>query len=274
MVADSKVILVTGASSGIGKSAARRLLQKGATVYCAARRIEQMADLQALGAHLLYLDVTDEASAEAAVRLILNEQGRIDVLVNNAGYGYYGALETVPLEEARKQVDVNVFGLAGLCRNVLPAMREAGHGRIVNVASMAGHFCEPRGSWYHASKYAVVALSECMRMELQPFGIKVILIEPGAIRSSWCDIAMDNLLENSRGTVYEAGALKHSRLFRWSYARFATSPEVVGKAICRASLKRRPRIRYRQGLGSAFFPILSKILPTRWFDALLRALFG
>ena len=269
-----KVILITGASSGIGGSAARMLLAKGHTVYCAARRTERMQPLAVAGARLLRMDVTDEASMDAGIRQILEEQGHIDVLVNNAGYGYFGPMETVSDDEARRQFEVNVFGLASLCRKVLPLMRGRGEGRIINVASMAGHFCEPRGDWYHATKYAVVALSECLRMEVRPFGIKVSLIEPGAIRSEWCDIAMDNMLDACRGTVYEKGAEKHSKMFRWAYAHFASSPDVIAKAICHASDARRPRLHYRKGFGSVSFPLMAKLLPARWFDALLGALFG
>ena len=271
---EQKIILITGASSGIGKCAAEALLRKGHLVYAAARRVERMSDLEKAGAILLKMDVTDEKSVAEGVSRVLSEQGRIDVLVNNAGYGYFGALETVPLEEARAQFDVNVFGLASLCQAVLPQMRAQGGGRIVNVASMAGHFCEPRGGWYHASKYSVVALSECMRMEVKPFGVKVMLVEPGMIRSSWCDIAMDNLEACSAGTVYGSGAARHSKVFRWAYARFATKPEVIADAIAKASTSRRPRLHYRRGMGSTLLPVLSKILPSRCFDNILLSIFG
>lgn len=197
-MSDNKVVLVTGASSGIGMSVAKRLLAAGAVVYAAARRTELMAPLAEAGAHVLYLDLTDDASAQAAVAAVIAGQGRIDVLVNNAGYGYFGALETVAPEEARRQFDVNVFGLARMCQLVLPHMRENGGGRIVNVSSMAAYFCQPRGGWYHAAKHAVAALGDSLRMEVKPFGVKVISIEPGAIRTSWCDIAMDNMLASSR----------------------------------------------------------------------------
>lgn len=269
-----KVILVTGASSGIGESASRRLLEAGNIVYCAARRVERMKALGDAGARILNLDVTDETAVNAAVDLVLKEQGRIDVLVNNAGYGYFGAMETVSLDEARRQFDVNVFGLAALCRRVIPVMREQGFGRIINVASMAGYFCEPRGDWYHATKYSVVALSNCMRMELKPFGIDVVLIEPGAIASSWCDIAMDNMLASCSGTPYASGAEKHSRLFRWAYGRFASSPDIIARAIFDASMARRPRLHYRKGFGATVFPLASRLLPEKCFDGLCHKLFG
>ena len=269
-----KVILLTGASSGIGHSTALKLLSGGHVVYAAARRLDRMADLEAAGAHLIEMDVCSEASMAAGVERVYAEQGRVDVLINNAGYGYFGALETVSMEEARRQVEVNLFGLANLCRLVLPHMREAGGGRIINVASMAGHFCEPRGDWYHATKYAVVGLSQCLRMELIPFGIKVILIEPGAIATPWCDIAMDNIEACSKGTAYEAGARRHARLFRWAYAHFASSPERVSDAMVKASLRRRPRLRYRMGFGARAFPFFAKLLPGRCFDRMMHRIFG
>jgi len=270
----AKVVLITGASSGIGMSAAERLLKKGCIVYAAARRVERMVSLEEKGAHLLKLDVTDEASISAGIAKIIAEQGRIDVLVNNAGYGYFGPLEQVPLDEARRQFDVNVFGLASLCQKVLPYMRERRKGRIVNVASMAGHFCEPRGGWYHATKYSVVALSECLRMEVAPFRIKVSLIEPGAIRSEWSDIAMKHMEECCAGTPYEKSAANQARLFRWAYEKFASSPEIIAKAIVRASTSICPRLHYRKGFGSKSFIFFKTVLPERWFEAILGKLFN
>ena len=269
-----KVILITGASSGIGMSAAFRLLAAGHTVYAAARRVERMTALKDAGAILLPLDVTDEAALEEAVARILDEQGHIDVLVNNAGYGSFGPLETVPCEEARRQFDVNVFGLASLCQLVLPAMRRQGEGRIINVASMAGHFCEPRGDWYHATKYAVVGLSGCLRMEVRDFGVKVVLIEPGAIRSEWSTIAMNNMEAVTEGTAYEAGARRQAKLFRWAYSHFASSPEKVSKAIFKAATAARPRLSYRTGLGSHATRALKALLPARAFDSLMIKVFG
>ena len=150
-----KTILITGASSGIGFDAARTLARQGHRVYAAARRVDRMEPLKADGVVPLRMDVTDEASLEEGVRTVLEAEGRIDVLVNNAGYGYFGAVENVPLEEARRQLEVNVFGLAQLCRLVLPAMREQGSGRIVNISSVAGKAVLPFGGWYHVSKYSV-----------------------------------------------------------------------------------------------------------------------
>lgn len=269
----TKVILITGASSGIGESAARQLLEDGHIVYAAARRVERMKGLEEAGARLIRMDVTNEESMQEGVKRIISEQGHIDVLVNNAGYGYYGALENVSIDEARRQFEVNVFGLARLIQLVLPAMRERRDGRIVNVASMAGHFCEPHGNWYHATKYAVVALTECMRQEVRRFGIKVIKIEPGAITSEWPEIAMKNLLASSEGSEYMKGALKQSELYRLCYRQFSTAPDKIGRCIVKASTARHPRLTYRKGFGSHIIPFLRTVLPDRWFDALLSAMF-
>ena len=204
----TKVILITGASSGIGFDAAETLARQGHRVYAAARRVERMEPLKALGVVPLRMDVTDEASMVEGVRTVLEAEGHIDVLVNNAGYGYFGAIENVTMEEARRQQEVNVFGLARLCQLVLPSMRERGSGRIVNTASVAGRSVLYFGGWYHVSKYSVEALSDALRIELKPFGIDVVIIEPGGIRTDWGHIAADHLAESSKGTPYETEGLR------------------------------------------------------------------
>jgi len=270
----AKVVLITGASAGIGMRAAELLLDKGCIVYAAARREEKMQPLKEKGAHIIKMDLTDESSISVGVARVISEQGRIDVLINNAGYGYFGPLELVPLDEARRQFEVNVFGLASLCQKVLPIMRERRKGRIVNVASMAGHFCEPRGDWYHATKYAVVALSECMRMELSDFGIKVAVVEPGAIKSEWTDIAMKNMEDCCAGTPYEKSARNQARLFRWGYAKFASTTDGVARAIVRAATSWCPRLTYRKGYGSSFIIFAKAIMPERMFEGMMKKMFN
>ena len=267
----AKVIWSTGASSGIGFDAAATLSRQGHRVYAAARRVERMEPLKELGVVPLRMDVTDEASMEAGVRTVLEAEGRIDVLVNNAGYGYFGAIENVPMEEARRQLEVNVFGLARLCQLVLPSMREQGSGRIVNIASVAGKTVLYFGGWYHVSKYSVEALSDALRMELKPFGIEVSMIEPGGIRTDWGIIAADHLAESSKGTPYEAEGLRESETMRKAYSmRLLSKPSVVARAISRAVNSRRPRARYRVGFGAHTLVFLHTILPARWWDALFR----
>ena len=271
MSIDSQVILITGASSGIGFDAAEALAKQGHRVYAAARRVERMEPLKALGVVPRRMDVTDEASLEAGVRTVLEAEGRIDALVNNAGYGYFGAIENVPLEEARRQLEVNVFGLARLCQLVIPSMREQGSGRIVNISSVAGKTVLYFGGWYHVSKFSVEALSDALRMELKPFGIDVSMIEPGGIKTNWGIIAADHLAESSKGTPYEAEGLRESETMRKAYSmRLLSNPSVVTRAISKAVNSRRPRARYRVGFGAGTLLFLHAILPTRWWDALFR----
>ena len=267
----TKVILVTGASSGIGFDAAEAFARQGHRVYAAARRVDRMEPLKALGVVPLRMDVTDETSMTEGVRAILEAEGRIDALVNNAGYGYFGTIENVPLEEARRQLEVNVFGLARLCQLVLPSMRKQGSGRIVNISSVAGKTVLYFGGWYHVSKYSVEALSDALRMEVKPFGIDVALIEPGGIRTNWGIIAADHLAESSKGTPYEAEGLRESETMRKAYSmRLLSKPSVVTRAISKAVNSRRPRARYRVGFGAGTLLFLHAILPTRWWDALFR----
>ena len=271
MSIDSQVILITGASSGIGFDAAEALAKQGHRVYAAARRVERMEPLKALGVVPLRMDVTDEASMEEGVRMVLEAEGRIDALVNNAGYGYFGAIENVPLEDARRQLEVNVFGLARLCQLVLPSMREQGSGRIVNISSVAGKAVLYFGGWYHVSKFSVEALSDALRMELKPFGINVSMIEPGGIKTNWGIIAADHLAESSKGTPYEAEGLRESETMRKAYSmRLLSKPSVVTRAISRAINSRHPRARYRVGFGAGTLVFLHALLPTRWWDALFR----
>lgn len=266
-----QVILLTGASSGIGFDAAATLAQQGHRVYAAARRVERMEPLKAFGVIPLRMDVTDEASMEAGVRMVLEAEGRIDVLVNNAGYGYFGAIENVPMEEARRQQEVNVFGLARLCQLVIPSMRKQGSGRIVNTASVAGKTVLYFGGWYHVSKYSVEALSDALRMELKPFGIDIVIIEPGGIKTDWGHIAADHLAESSKGTPYEAEGLREAQTMHKAYSmRLLSKPSVVTRAISKAVNSRRPRARYRVGFGAGTLVFLHTILPARWWDALFR----
>ena len=266
-----KVILITGASSGIGFDAARELAGQGHRVYAAARRVERMEPLKADGIVPIRMDVTDEASMQEGVRQILETEGRIDALVNNAGYGYFGAVENVPLDDARRQLEVNVFGLARLCQLVLPAMRKQGRGRIVNISSVAGKAVLYFGGWYHVSKFSVEALSDALRMEMKPFGIDVVLIEPGGIRTDWGIIAADHLAESSAGTPYETEGLREAETLRKAYSiRLLSKPSVVTRAISKAVNRRHPRTRYRVGFGAGLLVFTHFLLPDRWWDGLMR----
>lgn len=268
-----KVILITGASSGIGYDTAALLAKQGHKVYGAARRIDKMQPLKTLGVTPIMMDVTDEASMAAGVQALLDAEGRIDVLVNNAGYGYLGAVENIAMEEARKQLDVNVFGLARLTQLVLPVMRKQGSGRIVNVASIAGKMSFGFMGWYSVSKYAVEAFSDALRMEMRPFGVDVVIIEPGGIKTDWGIIAANHLEESSKGTVYEGATTNEANLLRYTYSsKLLSKPSVVAKAISKGVNRRRPRARYRTGMGSRSLVFFHWLIPTRWWDAIGRRL--
>ena len=262
-------ILVTGASSGIGYSVASELARMGHTVFAGARRVALMEPLKELGVMPVALDVTDEASVDACLSVV----GPVDVLVNNAGFGYFGAIENVPMEEARRQMEVNLFGLALLCRKVLPGMRERGFGRIVNVSSVAGKACMYFGGWYNVSKYAVEAFSDALRMEVRPFGVDVVLIEPGGIKTDWGIIAARHLKESSEGTVYADDALTMASTMHKGYSLdVLAKPAAVTRAIVRAVGARRPRVRYRVGSGARSIVFWHTVLPARWWDALMRVM--
>ncbi|MGI9008956.1 MAG: oxidoreductase [Streptosporangiaceae bacterium] len=266
-----KVALVTGASSGIGEAAARELRRRGYEVYAAARRAGRLAALTSEGIQAVEMDVTDSASAAAGVGQVLERSGRIDVLVNNAGYGSYGALEDVDLDEARYQFEVNVFGLARLIQLVVPQMRTRQSGRIINISSMGGKIYEPLGAWYHATKFAVEGLSDSLRLELKPFGIDVIVVEPGAVRTEWADIAADKLEQTSGSTAYADQARRVGSVLRsmGTNPRRATDPAVVGAVIARAADSTRPRTRYVTGYGARPLLTARRMLPDRAFDQVM-----
>ncbi len=262
-------ILITGASSGIGKETARLLLQKGYTVYGSARRVNKMKDIEQLGVKLLEMDVTDEASMTAGINKIIEQEGRIDVLVNNAGYGSYGSLEDVPMTEAKYQFEVNVFGLARLTQLVLPYMRKQKSGRIINISSIGGKIGEPHGSWYHATKFAVEGLSDSLRMELKQFGIEVVVIQPGAIKTDWNAIARENLISVSGNTDYSELATKHAGFLKMGDTKFGSEPLVIAEAILKAVEAKRPKTRYAVGGGAKPILFMRSILSDRMFDTLM-----
>jgi len=272
---ESQVALVTGASSGIGEQTALELLRRGFTVYGAARRADRMSAIIDAGGHAIPMDVTDDASMRAGVDRILAEQGRIDVLVNNAGYGSYGALEDVPIDEARRQFEVNVFGLARVTQLVLPTMRVRRSGTIVNISSIGGRIYEPLGGWYHATKFAVEGLSDSLRVELEPHGIRVVVIQPGAIRTEWNGISRRSAIERSGATTYAAQARALVRVLEaGDRSSAATEPHVVAATIAKAATARRPRTRYATPFNAKFIVGLRRVLPDRVFDLVIRSVFS
>lgn len=265
-----RVALVTGASAGIGKAIARRLLSDGWKVYGGARRVEKMAELEAEGGRALALDVTDEESMRTAVRSLLRDEGRIDALVNSAGYGSYGALEDVDLDEARRQFEVNVFGLIRMIQLVLPTMRGQGSGTIVNISSMGGRIWMPVGGWYHATKHALEVLSDALRLEVRPFGIDVVVIQPGAIESEWAEVAAETLEEQAGETVY--GDLTRSMGALLDYDD-AADPGVVADAVSQAVNTTRPRRRYTIPFQAKLLVFLRWLLPEWAWDRIVLAIF-
>jgi NAD(P)-dependent dehydrogenase (short-subunit alcohol dehydrogenase family) len=270
-----QVALVTGASSGIGQAAALRLQQAGFVVYGVARRTDRMQELRDRGVRTLAMDVTDEESATVGIKQIIAEAGHIDVLVNNAGYGSYGAVEDVPLEEARRQFDVNLFGAARLIQLVLPGMRVRRSGTIINITSMGGKVHTPLGAWYHGTKFALEALSDCLRIETKPFGIDVVVIEPGAIRTEWAGIAADHLVETSGHGAYADQANAVATAFRSeATARRSSPPEIIAEAVTKAASARRPKTRYAVGSGAKPLIFMHRWLPDRAYDTVIRRISG
>jgi NAD(P)-dependent dehydrogenase (short-subunit alcohol dehydrogenase family) len=266
-----RTVLVTGASSGIGEATARSFLERGWTVYAAARRTEKMESLARAGALVQPLDVTCEASIAALVSRIDADHGHLEVLVNNAGIGVYGSVEEVPMDEARRQFEVNLFGIARLTQLVLPAMRAAGSGTIVNVSSIGGRVYTPMGAWYHASKHALEGWSDCLRLEVAPFGIHVVVVEPGAIETEFAEIAITPLLERSEGGPYAAFAGRMAAATRRAYLdKKASPPDLIAAIIRKAVESKRPKTRYVAGyLGK---PVIwaRRLLGDRGFDWMVR----
>ena len=268
-------VLITGCSSGIGRATAEHLAARGMTVYATARRVESIADLEATGCRLLPLDVTDEASMVAAVAAVEEAEGAVGALVNNAGYSQSGAIETVPIDDVRRQFETNVFGLVRLCQLVLPGMRRRHGGRIVNVSSMGGRFTFPGGGFYHATKHAVESISDALRFEVGGFGIQVVVIEPGIIRTNFDDAAVASMDAAAEGdpayaefnasvaaatkSVYEEGPL----------AKLGGDPEAVAKAIEKALTASRPKTRYRVTPSAKVLLGTRRMLPDRGWDKLV-----
>jgi NAD(P)-dependent dehydrogenase (short-subunit alcohol dehydrogenase family) len=266
-----KTALITGASSGIGEATALQLAELGFTVYACARRVDRMSDLADRGIRTRSVDVSDDESMVTLIETTIADTGRIDVLVNNAGYGLYGALEDVPIEEARRQFEVNVFGLARMTQLVLPQMRAQHDGYIVNISSMGGKIWEPLGSWYHASKFAVEGLSDSLRVEVAEFGVKVVIIEPGTIKSEWSGIAADNLEATSANTPYAGLAkLVGAGLRGVDRLPLASGPEVVAEVVAKAVQDPKPRTRYPAGGGARAILLAERILPDRGFDRFIQ----
>ena len=277
----SGAVLITGCSSGIGRATALQLVRGDRPVYATARKAETLAELEAAGCRTLSLDVTDDASMQAAVDRVEADEGAVGVLVNNAGYSQSGAVEEVPIEDVRRQFETNVFGLVRLTQMVLPGMRRQGWGKIVNISSMGANFTFPGGGFYHATKYAVDAISDALRFEVKGFGIDVVIIQPGLIRTEFGETAAGGIthapgdggsspyakfnrrLAAATKGVYEEGPA----------ARLGGPPEAVAKVIERAITARRPKARYLVTPSARLLKTQRSVMPDRVWDAFLRTQF-
>lgn len=264
------VVLITGASAGIGKATAELLLKEGFIVYGAARRVENMRDIESKGARIMAMDVTDEASMENGVNRIIQEQGRIDILFNNAGYGSYGAVEDVPMEEARRQFEVNLFGLSRLTQLVLPHMRKQKSGKIINNSSAGGKIYTLLGAWYHAAKHALEGFSDCLRLEVKPFGIDVVIIEPGATESEWIEVVKEHVEKTSGNTAYSKMADAFIKTFE--NLNSTSSPNVIAQLVLKAIHSNNPKTRYVAGNAKPVL-LLRKILSDKMLDRAIYRMF-
>jgi NAD(P)-dependent dehydrogenase (short-subunit alcohol dehydrogenase family) len=264
-------VLITGCSTGIGRATALRLVRGGRTVYATARRVQTLSELEAAGCKTLALDVTDEASMQAAVDAV---DGGVGVLINNAGYSQSGALETLPMESIRRQFETNVFGLVRMCQLVLPAMRAAGEGKIVNVSSMGGRLTFPGGGAYHATKYAVEALSDALRMEVGRFGIDVICVEPGLIRTEFGETAADSVGDGGPYAEFNVAVARSTRdAYTGPMSRLGGDADAVAAAIERALSKRRAPTRVPVTPSARVLMGLRRVLPDRAWDRVVTSAF-
>jgi len=274
---DHDPVLVTGCSTGIGRAVAEELLRQGHTVWATARRPDTVADLAGRGAHVTALDVTDEASMAAAVHEVESAHGSVGTLVNNAGYGEYGAVEEVDLDKVRAMFETNVFGLARMCQLVLPGMRRAGRGRIVNIGSMGGRFVFPLGGYYHATKYAVEALTDALRMEVRAFGIDVALVEPGVTRSEFVEKSTDSEGMGGRpDSPYAAMRASVSASNNGAYANrmMSASAQSVAEVVASAVAADRPRTRYLLTPAAKVMAATHTVAGDRVWDRLMARQFS
>jgi short-subunit dehydrogenase len=263
----SKVILITGASSGMGKVTAEELIKDGHTVYCAARSVEKMKDLEKLGGKILKMDVSDDKSLKTGVEQIISAEGRIDVLWNNAGFGLYGPVEEIPIEKARYQFDVNLFGLAALTQKVLPHMRKQKSGLIISTSSMGGKIYTPLGAWYHATKHALEGWSDCLRIELKEFGINVVVLEPGLI-----DTGFMSGVEHHLDPVYLNGPYKRIvQALSNSGSMKMSSPMVIANTVKKIVNAKKPKTRYLVGAMAKPLVRIRKLFGDKIYDKVIMS---
>ena len=271
MTGVSKAVLITGCSTGIGRATAERLAAAGSTVYATARRVESIEDLTGSGCRVLPLDVTDEESMRAAVDAVEEAEGAVGALVNNAGYSQSGAIETLPLDSVRRQFEANVFGLIRMCQLVLPGMRRQRFGRIVNLSSIGGRLTFPGGGIYHATKHAVEAISDALRFEVRRFGVDVVVIEPGLIKTHFAETAVGSVGAAASDGDYaefnEAVGRVTAGAYEGPLGRLGGGPDAVAEVIEKAISTGRPRTRYPVTASARLTLTARRLLPDRGWDA-------
>ena len=268
----TKTILITGATTGIGKDTALYFAERGWNVYATGRSIKRIANLEEKGIHVLYIDVHKAETMDAVLEKVTANGDKIDVLLNNAGYAQFGSIEDVPVDRARNQFETNLFGLAEMCRKVIPLMREQGEGRIINLTSIAGKISMPGGGWYASSKYAVEAISDALRWELKPFNIKVSIIEPGPIASNFAKTANaeTDVLPNDSLYNHFYGFIRNFD----NLSSIGGTGEDCAKAIWKAATRKRPRIRYKVTFAAKMLGFLIWLLPDRILDVVVVKYFS
>jgi NAD(P)-dependent dehydrogenase (short-subunit alcohol dehydrogenase family) len=275
----SRAVLITGCSSGIGEATALRLVKAGWTVYATARRPETLTTLADAGCKTLALDVVDDESRQTAVNTVVEAEGAVGVLVNNAGYSQSGAVESIPDERVRAQFETNVFAPLALCRLVLPGMREQGWGKIVQISSMGGKLTFPGGGLYHATKHSIEALSDALRFEVKHFGVDVILIEPGLITTGFGSTVVRELgAASAAGGPYDdfnraVGEASTEVYEKGLLSKLGGPPEAVAEKIEDALNAKRPRARYTVTPSARALLTLHAVLPDRGWDAMLGSSF-
>ncbi len=266
----SKVILITGASSGMGKETAIQLIKQGHKVYPVARRIENMKDLEELGAFPIPMDITKETDIQNVVDMVIQKEGKIDVLWNNAGYAVYGSVEETPIAEARRQFEVNLFGLASLTQKVIPIMRQSNKGLIINTSSVGGRIYAPLGAWYHASKHALEGWSDCLRLELKPFNIDVVILQPGAIATELGEVGRKLIVAISGNGPYKEITNDIVQLTEKFETR-SSPTSVIAEAISKIVNAKKPKTRYKVGKLSSTSVFLRNYLGDKLFDKIVMS---
>ena len=272
----SKIVLVTGASSGIGKATAKSLIGKGYKVYVAARRLSKMDDLKELGAIPVQMDITKDEEVQAVVNQIETENDGVDILINNAGFAIYGAMEDTTIDDARYQFEVNLFGLARLTQLVLPKMREKRSGKIINISSVGGKIYTPLGSWYHATKHALEGWSDCLRLELAPFNIQVVVVQPGMVKTEFGNVMGKQLVKYYDKSAYQTQMDPYIKLLNdpKRFEAMGTDASVLGNVFVKAVNARNPRRRYVKGAMAKPMMFARKWFGDGFFERMLRMSFS